>query len=273
MASFNLKRFIRQPGKGLRNAGRSLGKAAKQAAPVVGLIPGVGTAAGAAIGGLGSVLSGGNMKSHLNAGIQGGLSGYANTKLLGGQGYKGILSMVPGMGAGTSAMPTTAAAGNTAVSTIPAASGAPGTLMAQYGGTGAGGLLPSAGGGIGVGASQIGGTLGTALPEVSGSALASAAPKGLLGKAASVGGRVLGFAERHPNAVAGALSAAGGLMGGGAERDLMEAQTARLEQDNAESVYDFEARKLREQELAKIFGELGIETPGFRGVAANPYVS
>lgn len=265
---------MRNPVKWAENAGRTVGKAAKQAAPVVGLIPGVGTVAGAAIGGLGSVLSGGNMQSHLKSGLSGALSGYANTKLLGGEGYKGILSQIPGMGAGTSAMPSTAAAGNTAVSAVPAASGgASGTLMGQYGGTGAGGLFGGAsGGGVGVGAGQIGGTLGSALPEVVslGTNAASTAAPSLFGRAASIGAKALGIAEKYPNAVGGALSALGGLGGNDRENRLMDAQAERIEQDTSETAYDFEARKLREQELARIFGELGIVGP-MPGIAPNPY--
>ncbi len=90
MASFNLKRFIRNPKKGLENAFRSVGKVNKDIAPYVGMIPGVGPALGAATGAWGSVLSGGNMKSHLKSGIQGGMSGYANQQA-GGQGYRRLL--------------------------------------------------------------------------------------------------------------------------------------------------------------------------------------
>lgn len=81
MASFNLGRFLKNPIKGLENAGRSLGKIGRQAAPIVGLIPGVGTVAGAAIGGLGSVLEGRKLSDSLKSGAIGGLSGLAGSKL------------------------------------------------------------------------------------------------------------------------------------------------------------------------------------------------
>src|SRR5690348_1896864 len=90
MASFNLGRFLKHPLKGLENAGRSIGKVARQAAPVVGLIPGVGAPLGAAIGGLGSVAEGRKFSDSLKSAATGGLSGFANTKLLGGKGVLGV---------------------------------------------------------------------------------------------------------------------------------------------------------------------------------------
>lgn len=86
------KKLATNPVKWAENAGRSVGKAASDAAPLVGLIPGVGTLYGASIGALGSVAAGNNARTSLSKGIQGGLSGYANTHLLGGQGFKGIPS-------------------------------------------------------------------------------------------------------------------------------------------------------------------------------------
>lgn len=98
MASFNIGRFIKNPKKGLENAFRSVGKVNKDIAPYVGMIPGVGPALGAATGAWGSLLSGGNMKSHLKSGVAGGLSGLANTQLLGGRGIKGIGSLAGNLG-------------------------------------------------------------------------------------------------------------------------------------------------------------------------------
>lgn len=80
-----------------------MGKAAKQAAPVVGMVPGVGTALGAAIGAGGSILSGGNMRSHVGAGIQGAMSGMGPK--FGGGGLR-----IPGLPAGVSTSGFTSAA-------------------------------------------------------------------------------------------------------------------------------------------------------------------
>jgi hypoxanthine phosphoribosyltransferase len=90
MASFNLGRFLKNPIKGLENAGRTVGKIGRQAAPVVGLIPGVGAPLGAAIGGIGSVMEGRKFKDSLKSAAMGGLSGFANSKLLGGKGVLGV---------------------------------------------------------------------------------------------------------------------------------------------------------------------------------------
>ena len=90
MASFNIGRFIRHPLKGLENAGRSLGKIERQAAPFVGLIPGVGPGIGALVGAHGSLLEGRNRRGHLGAAATGALSGLGNAKLLGGKGALGI---------------------------------------------------------------------------------------------------------------------------------------------------------------------------------------
>jgi len=90
MASFNLKRFISNPIKGFENAGRSLGKVEMAAAPYLGLIPGVGPGIGALTGAHGSILAGKNRASHLKTAAIGGLSGFANSKLLGGKGVLGV---------------------------------------------------------------------------------------------------------------------------------------------------------------------------------------
>ena len=93
MASFNIKRFVKNPIKGLENMGRSLGKGAQMAAPF--LPPGWREAA--SIGG--SIAAGGNMKDHAMSGI----GAYVGSQLGGreiGQsiGSKIGLGGVPGMG-------------------------------------------------------------------------------------------------------------------------------------------------------------------------------
>lgn len=85
-------------GLSLKKIGKAIGGVMKKAAPVVGLIPGVGTLAGAAIGAGGSVLSGNNLKSHLKHGAIGGISGAAGGLLKGSGGASSILSKIPGGG-------------------------------------------------------------------------------------------------------------------------------------------------------------------------------
>lgn len=98
-------------GKAIKKGVGFVGDVAKKAAPFAGLIPGVGTLAGAGLGALGSAGSdfghsrkfdlGGALKS----GALGGLSGFAGSKLLGGKGFmnignaiKGAQAMTPGAG-------------------------------------------------------------------------------------------------------------------------------------------------------------------------------
>lgn len=72
---------------------REIGKAGQAAAPVAGLIPGVGTLAGAAIGAGGTFLNKGtraNLGDVVKYGGAGALSGYANQRLLGGRGILGV---------------------------------------------------------------------------------------------------------------------------------------------------------------------------------------
>lgn len=61
----------------LSSIGHTLGSVAKKAAPLVGMIPGVGTLAGGAIGGLGGLLApGGNIGEALKGGAMGAASGF-----------------------------------------------------------------------------------------------------------------------------------------------------------------------------------------------------
>lgn len=77
--------------KKIRKVGSKIGGVLKKGAPLLGLIPGVGTLAGAGLGALGSVMEGNNgWGGTLKAGALGGLSGLGNTTLLGGKGALGI---------------------------------------------------------------------------------------------------------------------------------------------------------------------------------------
>lgn len=78
---------------------KAVGKVAKKVAPVLGLIPGVGTLGAAAIGGLGGLASGGGLKGALQGAVRGGAGGLAG-KLAGGivpGGVGGLINrIVPG---------------------------------------------------------------------------------------------------------------------------------------------------------------------------------
>ncbi len=65
------------------------GGIAKKLAPFVSLIPGAGTLAGAALGGLGSLAHGDKFGSILKSGLMGAAGGFAGSKLLGGKGLTG----------------------------------------------------------------------------------------------------------------------------------------------------------------------------------------
>lgn len=69
---------------------KKVGGLAEKAAPVVGLIPGVGTLAGGAIGGLGALAHGDGLRGALKYGAMGAASGLAGSKLLGGKGILGV---------------------------------------------------------------------------------------------------------------------------------------------------------------------------------------
>lgn len=119
---------------------------------------------------------------------------------------------------------------------------------------------------------QISSTPSSALSTIGNTATtASQAPQSFLGRVGSTGGRVLSFAEKHPNAAAGVLQGVGNMIGSGAENRLNEAQAEILEQRADESAYDFEQRKRREAELAPLWSALGT-TVGKRPIAANPYL-
>lgn len=82
--------FLGSIGHGLKKIGHAVGGVAEKAAPFVGLIPGVGTLAGGAIGGLGALAHGDGLGGALKYGALGATSGLANSKLLGGGGLKAI---------------------------------------------------------------------------------------------------------------------------------------------------------------------------------------
>jgi hypothetical protein len=118
----------------VRKIGSKIGGVVKKAAPLAGLIPGVGPLAGFGIGALGSIMEGHNgVGGTLKAGAGGAAGGLANKVLLNGQGYKGLGALVKG-GAG-------GAAGKVGNAVKTAAGGA-GSALA--------GVLGKSGGGFGL---------------------------------------------------------------------------------------------------------------------------
>lgn len=75
--------FLGKIGGALKHGVHELGGLAEKAAPVVGMIPGVGTLAGGAIGGLGALAHGDGLKGMLKSGAMGALSGYGGGLLKG----------------------------------------------------------------------------------------------------------------------------------------------------------------------------------------------
>lgn len=77
--------FFGKIGHAIGHGVHELGGLAEKAAPYVGMIPGVGTIAGGAIGGLGALAHGEGLKGALKYGAEGALSGYGGGLLKGTQ--------------------------------------------------------------------------------------------------------------------------------------------------------------------------------------------
>lgn len=140
---------------------KKVGGVAKKIAPVVGLIPGVGTVAGAAIGGLGSLASGDSLGEALKSAAIGGLSGYGGSTLLGGKGILGIGSGLKKVGGalGIGGGPKLSGSPGDLIGMASPGGGVPGISPAGLGG-GGGGILGSLGGILGGGLKKIGGVDG-----------------------------------------------------------------------------------------------------------------
>lgn len=95
------KKLVTNPGKWAENVGRSVGATAKTVAPVLSIVPGVGPIAAGAIGALGNVAAGGNMKQTLGTGLKTAALGSALSAIPGGSSVGSKLgsglSKVPGM--------------------------------------------------------------------------------------------------------------------------------------------------------------------------------
>ena len=124
--------------KKVKKAVKKVGNLAQDVAPFAGLIPGVGTVAGAALGAGGSLLSGDKFSTALKSGVMGGVGGY-----LGGQvgGLPGIIGGFTGAGGGLANL------------------GAGGALNGLINGTGGLGGLAGAAGGAGGGSNALLGSL------------------------------------------------------------------------------------------------------------------
>lgn len=144
---------------GLKKIGKAVGGVAKQAAPFVGLIPGAGTIAGGALGGLGSLASGDSLGEALKYGAKGAVGGYLGSAALGGKGIAGLGGLLKG-GSGASGI----------LGGLKKVGGSPGKVIgmgpsgmpifAPQEQGGGGGFLGSLGGLLGGGLKKIGGVDG-----------------------------------------------------------------------------------------------------------------
>lgn len=76
----------------------AIGGLAEKAAPFVGMIPGVGTIAGGAIGGLGALAHGDGLSGALKYGAEGAAGGFGGGLLKGATGGGGVMSTLGGLG-------------------------------------------------------------------------------------------------------------------------------------------------------------------------------
>ena len=92
--------FLGKIGHAIGHAVHQVGGLAEKAAPFVGMIPGVGTLAGSAIGGLGALAHGDGLSGALKYGAEGGLSGFGGGLMhsaengTGGSGFLGKIGSV-----------------------------------------------------------------------------------------------------------------------------------------------------------------------------------
>lgn len=89
-----LKKKFKKVKKVVKKVGRSVGQVAQKAAPLVGMVPGYGTVAGAALGGLGSLASGDSLKTALKSGAKGAIGGYLGASV---GGLPGLISKGQGL--------------------------------------------------------------------------------------------------------------------------------------------------------------------------------
>lgn len=116
--------FLKKIGKGISKVGKVVGGVAQKVAPYAGLIPGVGTLAGMALGAGGSVLAGHNLSTTLKSGAMGAASGLAGSKLLGGKGVLGIGGLLKGGASAGSGAPADASGASAPSGGLPTSIGA-----------------------------------------------------------------------------------------------------------------------------------------------------
>lgn len=238
---FSLKNVLKHPGK-------ALGNLVKNISPLAAFTPiGALGAAGLAVGGglLRHEKPGQLVKSGLsNAALGGGLASIGGKVGIGSGAHLGF-----GLGehAAAAAPSLTTGASTTAAPSWTATTAASPLGLA---GDGASVALDSA---PTVGASVVPGV--------------AASGSGFLSKV----GKVLDFAEAHPNTASGALNAVASIPGQNTESRLRNAQATTLEQQADESAYDFAQRKRREELLAPVWSALGTTEDGYSKIAPNPY--
>lgn len=102
--------FFGKIGKAIKKGVHDVGGLAEKAAPFVGMIPGIGTLAGGAIGGLGALAHGDGLGGALKYGAAGAASGFGGSKLMGLASKAGGALTAPGsvgstlLGAGKTAL-------------------------------------------------------------------------------------------------------------------------------------------------------------------------
>jgi hypothetical protein len=225
--------IFKKIGKAVKKAGKFVGNVASQAAPLVAMVPGVGTVAGAALGAGGAALAGKNLKTILTRGAlgaAGGLAGGAVRGLIGGAG-RGLVGKLAGSAAtklgGNVARKLT---GGGALPPAPDMSGIPGSPLPGAGlaegmantmgnspaisggyspNFASGDVASAAGTGAGTGGRSLLGRLG-----------------GALGSAGSAVGK---YALQHPATVLqGGLAALGTLQGAGQQGEADAARRQAL---------------------------------------------
>lgn len=112
-----------------------------------------------------------------------------------------------------------------------------------------------------------------ATPNLTTAATRAVDPRNIVSKALDTGKGLAGWASDHPLAASGALNAVGDLATSGAKNRATNAQATLLEQQAGETAYDFERRKMRDQQLAPVWSSLGSSIGNsYGGVAQNPYL-
>lgn len=140
----------------LSSAVHGIGHLAEKAAPIVGLIPGVGTLAGGVIGGLGGLAAGDGLGGALKYGLEGAASGFGGGLLKGAGGGAQSIASLAGGGAGGAIPDAALSVAGPAIIGGPAEAAAGGGLSGALSGLAgkAGGFLTGNGGKNALGVAQ-----------------------------------------------------------------------------------------------------------------------